>query len=68
MAEHVEHLPGWPAPISGIYRLINELGTKLSAQAHVVRGAAFPPAPPGSGWRLELGTDKRQADEISRGA
>ena len=66
MAKHVEHLPGWPAPTSGIYRLINELGTKLSAQAHVARGVPFPAAPRGFAWRLELGADKPQADEIRR--
>jgi hypothetical protein len=64
LAKHVEYLAGWPAPTSGVYRLINELGTKMSAQAHVARGAPLPAAPPGYGWRVELGTDKQQANEF----
>jgi hypothetical protein len=56
--KHVEHLPGWPAPASGVYRLVNIFGNNMSTHAYVVRGAILPAAPNGFGWRLERETDE----------
>jgi hypothetical protein len=53
MAEGGEHRPGEPAPVSGIYRLFNVLGSRSHVHAHVEQGAPLPDAPRGFGWRLE---------------
>jgi hypothetical protein len=54
MASDVEHLPNWPAPITGVYRLVNERGTRTATRANVTEGKPLPAAPPGYAWRLEL--------------
>jgi hypothetical protein len=50
----VEYFPGWPAPASGTYRLINLFGVKTSITAYVTRHQPLPAASVGDGWRLEL--------------
>jgi hypothetical protein len=61
--KYVEHHPGWPAPASGVYRLVNIFGNNMSTPAHVVRGALLPAAPNGFRWRLERETDEPKTDE-----
>jgi hypothetical protein len=50
----VEYFPGWPAPASGTYRLINLFGVKTSITAYVARHQSLPAASVGDGWRLEV--------------
>jgi hypothetical protein len=53
MPDSAEHRPGDPAPISGVYRLINVLGGRTQVAAHVEQGQPLPVAPRGFGWQLE---------------
>jgi len=56
-----DHHPGEPAPVSGVYRLFNVLGTRTQIQTHIERGSPLPDAPRGFGWQLE-----RPADGLAR--
>ena len=58
VVKHVEHLPGWPAPASGVYRLVNIFGNNISTQGLLSGAQPLPAAPNGFGWRLERETDE----------
>jgi hypothetical protein len=53
MTNNAEHLPGSPAPATGLYRQLNVLGTKLAIRVHAVEGTPLPGSPIGHVWRLE---------------
>ena len=53
MAERAEYRPGEPAPVGGIYRLFNVLGSRTQVCTHVEQGEPLPVAPRGFGWQLE---------------
>jgi len=50
----VEHFPGWPAPASGTYRLINIFGVKTSITAYLTQHQPLPAASVGEAWRLQM--------------
>jgi hypothetical protein len=50
---NAEHSAGDPAPVTGVYRLLNVLGGATHVSSHVVRGDPLPGAPIGHVWRLE---------------
>lgn len=56
-----EHPPGHPAPLAGVYRLLNIFGTETIEAAHVARGQPLPPAPLGHTWRLEREAGETEA-------
>lgn len=53
MSRKMEHEPGDPAPVGGIYRLLNVFGTPIAYLICVIQGEPLPPAPIGCRWRLE---------------
>ena len=58
LVANADHPPGYPAPVTGVYRLLNVFGTETETHAHVMRGQPLPGAPLGHGWRLERVDDQ----------
>ena len=56
-----EHPPGHPAPVAGVYRLLNVFGSETIEAIHVAQGQPLPPAPLGHSWRLERLADDTEA-------
>jgi hypothetical protein len=63
MASDVEHLPGWPAPTTGTYRLVNARGTRTAIQVGLTAGDKLPTAPADYAWRLERNADGSKPDQ-----
>ncbi|MGH8487599.1 MAG: hypothetical protein ACREXS_01650 [Gammaproteobacteria bacterium] len=50
----IMYRPGQKAPISGIYEVVNELGTPVGQTRPINAGHVFPPVPnPGEQYRLK---------------
>jgi hypothetical protein len=58
MARNSEHMPGDPAPKSGLYRLLNIFGNVTHISVHAQQGQPLPGAPRGYGWRLDPESDR----------
>ena len=65
MSQRLEHAPGEPASVGGLYRQSNVFGTATEAVVQVSRGEKLPRAPIGFAWRLtrEIPEDPRASDE-----
>jgi hypothetical protein len=52
MSQRLEHAPGEPASVGGLYRQLNVFGTATEAEVRVSRGEKLPRAPIGFAWHL----------------
>jgi hypothetical protein len=48
-----DYPPGYLAPATGVYRLLNVFGTATPTRAHAMEGQPLPDARLGYSWRLE---------------
>ena len=62
MPNQTDHLPGEPAPVEGVYCLLNVFGTMTGKPIHVRQGERLPLAPLRHTWRLLRTTDRTDAE------
>ena len=62
MSDQYEIAPGAPAPVSGIFELLNVLGSPTGTQVLRLAGDALPPAPVGWTWRRIEGDTSEGAE------
>jgi hypothetical protein len=64
LSQRLQHQPGEPASVGGLYRQSNVFGTATEAVVRVARGEKLPRAPIGFAWHLtrEIPEDPAAAD------